>query len=91
MQQVEAPKTRVKARLPQFHRITAIIFRGRGQYPYMRARVNRASELICRLRAAWCVGGAHTRDSRRGACAPKKEQEDRDQSGSQVQDASILD
>ena len=36
--QVEASKTRVKAELSQFHRITAIIFR--GQHPYMRVRMS---------------------------------------------------
>lgn len=35
---MEASKTRVKAELSQFHRITAIIFR--GQHPYMRVRMS---------------------------------------------------
>lgn len=35
---MEASKTRVKAELSQFHRITAIIFR--GQHPYMRIRMS---------------------------------------------------
>lgn len=54
--------------------VLPLLYSTAGQHPYMRARVNRASELICHLRAAWC---RCIRDSRHDACAPKKEQEDR--------------
>lgn len=53
--------------------VLPLLYSAAGQHPYMRARVNRASELICHLRAARC---RCIRNSRHGACAPKKEQED---------------